>query len=686
MGIKIKYRNPSINDFDVKDLVVNVSEGSLWFKTHRHLYRVLGNIEQTTHDTHLGTIDRNPNQPSYWVDEDGEADIHIGSQLGSPGTSGSKARLAIQPFSHTGGPFNLYTRDTPSAAYLDINYGTDIKSKQQTTFSHYQAVGIGAKHPATGSYLHIRGDEGILNDSKNPQFGNGEKIYSGSYLIVEGNSATNHNIIQMIGSSSGQTSIWFGDESDRNVGRLRYEHPTDTMELWANNTAAVFISGSAGKGMIGINHDVGIHPVPNSQALTTAGHISASGGFYTRGIPFINNVDAATSGWKTVATCNGGRAVGKFIVEDINSGNHSAAVFYATHMYGSNTSHNSNGSDGGNFDLKPHNGDSIQLLSWSRYGTAVIDAIRIKSCGIYDGAAIQIYVSDTDNHLKFTQIESHQSPGWAFIKDWIDDSIDPGVTLGGSTHSSTTWTSFTESTRVNLDKGRWNGLKTGPWVETGMAGFPKGSMHGESKIGGDQSASLILEGSITMSNNKGIGNNYGTSNEYMIYPKYTTCQSLGGIGSALPYDNGMALFSDEQIVLVESDAGDAVGVFDVNNADLIWNGDIEYSGTITDTSDRRLKENIYVLTGSLEKVLNLEGVSFNWKNKKNKGEGTHYGFIAQEVEKVMPNIVSTTRIPQSDDDSTPMLGVSYIEVIPHLIEAIKDQQKQIDELKAKLNE
>ena len=166
MGIKIKYRNPSINDFDVKDLVVNVSEGSLWFKTHRHLYRVLGNIEQTTHDTHLGTIDRNPNQPSYWVDEDGEADIHIGSQLGSPGTSGSKARLAIQPFSHTGGPFNLYTRDTPCAAYLDINYGTDIKSKQQTTFSHYQAVGIGAKHPATGSYLHIRGDEGILNDSK----------------------------------------------------------------------------------------------------------------------------------------------------------------------------------------------------------------------------------------------------------------------------------------------------------------------------------------------------------------------------------------------------------------------------------------------------------------------------------------------------------------------------------------
>ena len=688
MGIKIKYRDPSLNDFDVKDLIVNVSEGSLWFKTHRNLYRILGNIEQTTHDTHLGTIDRNPDQPSYWKDTTGDADIHIGSQLGSPGTSGSKARLAIQPFSHTGGPFNLYTRDTQQAAHLDINYGTDTESKHQTTFSHYQAVGIGAKQPATGSYLHIRGDGGILDDNMRPSFGNGERIYSGSYLVIEGNSSTHHNIIQMIGSSSGQTSIWFGDEHDRNSGRLRYEHYTDQMELWAGNTPTLHISASAGKGMIGINHSLSTHPVPNNQALTTAGYISASGGFYTRGIPFINNVDASTLGWKTVAICEGGRAVGKFIVEDRNSGNHCAAIFYASHMYGSNTSHNSGGSDGGSFTTKEHHGDSIQVLSWSRYGTAVIDAIRIKSCGVYDGAAIQIYVGDSDNHLKITQIESHQSPGWAEITHWIDDSINPGMTFGSSTHSTVDWNSFVETARINLDNGQWSAEagKTGPWIETGMAGFSDGAMFGETRIGNVQSASLILEGNVSMSEDRGIGHNFGVDSEYMIYPKKTGCQSLGGIGSALPYNNGMALFSDEQIVLVESDSDSAVGVFDVNNADMVWDGDIEYSGTITDTSDRRLKENIYVLTGSLEKVLNLEGVSFNWKNKKNKGEGTHYGFIAQEVEKVMPNIVSTTRIPQSNDDPTPMLGVSYIEVIPHLIEAIKDQQKQIDELKARLNE
>ncbi|HNF27617.1 MAG TPA: tail fiber domain-containing protein [Leptospiraceae bacterium] len=66
------------------------------------------------------------------------------------------------------------------------------------------------------------------------------------------------------------------------------------------------------------------------------------------------------------------------------------------------------------------------------------------------------------------------------------------------------------------------------------------------------------------------------------------------------------------------------------------------TGTWSNLSDERLKKNIFDYKGSLEKVLNLRPVSFEWKeNKEGKTAGRHIGFIAQEVEKIFPEWVST---------------------------------------------
>ena len=103
-------------------------------------------------------------------------------------------------------------------------------------------------------------------------------------------------------------------------------------------------------------------------------------------------------------------------------------------------------------------------------------------------------------------------------------------------------------------------------------------------------------------------------------------------------------------------------------------------------SDIRLKTNINNIKNPLEIISKLEGITFEWKEdivqQKPKKElknlrGVKHGFIAQEVEKVLPSIVNTTREHKS---------LSYVEVIPILVEAIKEQQKQIDELKNKINE
>lgn len=91
-------------------------------------------------------------------------------------------------------------------------------------------------------------------------------------------------------------------------------------------------------------------------------------------------------------------------------------------------------------------------------------------------------------------------------------------------------------------------------------------------------------------------------------------------------------------------------------------------------SDRRLKENIQTIQNPLDVVLKLTGKTFDWK-----GSGRHAaGFIAQEVEQVCDELVSRSA------DGT--MSVNYVDVIAYLTEAIKEQQKQIDELKSKLNQ
>jgi prepilin-type N-terminal cleavage/methylation domain-containing protein len=106
--------------------------------------------------------------------------------------------------------------------------------------------------------------------------------------------------------------------------------------------------------------------------------------------------------------------------------------------------------------------------------------------------------------------------------------------------------------------------------------------------------------------------------------------------------------------------------------------DLDVAGTIyahvAMGSDRRLKTNIMPLKNSLKKTLAIRGVSFNWKKN-----GKHdVGVIAQEIEKEMPGLVL-------HNSSNNTLSVDYISIIPFLIEAIKDQQKEINDLNKQLN-
>ena len=106
-----------------------------------------------------------------------------------------------------------------------------------------------------------------------------------------------------------------------------------------------------------------------------------------------------------------------------------------------------------------------------------------------------------------------------------------------------------------------------------------------------------------------------------------------------------------------------------SDGDLVIEGKFTSNG-IKETSDGRFKKNIKSISLALSTVMNLEGVTYNWRTdefpNKSFTDRMEYGVIAQQIEKIVPELVDT------DEDG--YKSVQYSHMVPLLIEAIKEQQ------------
>lgn len=130
---------------------------------------------------------------------------------------------------------------------------------------------------------------------------------------------------------------------------------------------------------------------------------------------------------------------------------------------------------------------------------------------------------------------------------------------------------------------------------------------------------------------------------------------------------------------IAADGKVGIGGFFTPSYDLDVSGTIGGNG-VSYHSDKRWKKNITTLGGSLELVKSLRGVSYNWKKEQFKemkfNDRLQIGFVAQEVEEVMPELVDT--------DVNGFKSVKYANITAVLVEAIKAQQKQIELLQKQL--
>ena len=202
----------------------------------------------------------------------------------------------------------------------------------------------------------------------------------------------------------------------------------------------------------------------------------------------------------------------------------------------------------------------------------------------------------------------------------------------------------------------------------------------------------------------------------LSYVDLTTAQTVAGIktfSSVVKLPNGtksnpsiafstdidLGIFKFATGILTIASSGQNVAHFNTNGVEVVegalavsstsqaispstTQGRIDAANDIVaySTSDKRLKENITPITNALDKIKEINGVEFDWKELTveekihiHSNEGHDVGVIAQEIEKVLPEVVTTR--------DNGYKAVKYEKIVPLLIESIKELKAEIEELK-----
>ena len=126
--------------------------------------------------------------------------------------------------------------------------------------------------------------------------------------------------------------------------------------------------------------------------------------------------------------------------------------------------------------------------------------------------------------------------------------------------------------------------------------------------------------------------------------------------------------------------GEGVFTGNISGSSVSSSGDILADGDVVafNSSDMRLKNNLQVIEGALDKIDGINGYEFDWNDKSPswaRERGHDVGVVAQEVQKIHPEIV--------EERKNGYLGVDYKRLVPLLIQSIKELKDEVDEIKQK---
>jgi hypothetical protein len=201
------------------------------------------------------------------------------------------------------------------------------------------------------------------------------------------------------------------------------------------------------------------------------------------------------------------------------------------------------------------------------------------------------------------------------------------------------------------------------------------------------SASYAVSSSYALSSSYSLSSSYALTSSFALSASNISNAVDNNVNDYILTATGGATINGEANLRFDGSTLKVTGSAAISSSLAVGNiapsatvGRIDASNDIVaySTSDERLKYNIVPITNPIAKIEAIGGYTFDWKpeHKNLHGfEGHDVGVIAQEIESILPEVVTTR--------DTGYKAVKYEKIVPLLIEAIKDLQKQIDELKSK---
>jgi hypothetical protein len=337
--------------------------------------------------------------------------------------------------------------------------------------------------------------------------------------------------------------------------------------------------------------------------------------------------------------------------------------------------------------------NAVSITPASNADTLTISAgnnISISACTTTKTITISSTASGGGSSGGFTYNTTPPASGNTAGDRWVDSDDGTLYTYVNDGNSSQ-WVDFsTSATSSSVGGGAANAIlyqagvgnttftsvgTQGQLLMAGVGGVPIWAAQTALRIANTQITGLIA--SAQLSNTAVTTGTYGGSTAIPVITVDQQGRITGAananITSGTTITNETASGSTYYPIVTVATSG-SISVANVSSTKLTY---VPSTGTlsstiITSTSDEKLKENIVTISNPIDTIKKLRGVEYNWKDNGNKSMGV----IAQEVEKVLPYLVS-----ENENGKT----VMYQNMIGLLIEAVKEQQKQIDELRGKLD-
>lgn len=499
-------------------------------------------------------------------------------------------------------------------------------------------------------------------------------IAAGSILFGNGSSA--------IATSS--NLYW--DNTDRRLG-IGTASPTHTLSIWEAGPSGFFgISSTTSGDIFNVlpNGNVGIGSSSPASLLSVAGNVSAStyqlnnqtvlsssGGGLSVGLSAdapsgIDDTALGTYALANSGTGYGATAVGYEAMDDMAT---SGGAWFDTAV-GAAALEDVTGAGGSTgFDLT---GVGFAALQDDTTGAG--------NTGIGDQAIIHNTTGGANTAIGENVEYNAYSPTSTVAVG--DNAANPG-----SAFSATGFTVVGYDTATHLqNNANYNtflGYQSGADVTTGSSNIfigPEVNSGGSHTTTGAANICIgyncILPGGATANNALNIGN--------FIFGTGLTATSSGtSIAATLTGNLGLGTSSpSSRLTVWGPDAASSTLAFNVVNSasttvfSVFDGGNAELSGSLSQSSDERLKTNITSLdaSSSLSAIDSLNPVTFNWIDP-DQGGALQLGFIAQQVQQVFPNLVSTTSATALTPDGT--LSLNYIGLISPIVSAVQELSADI---------